>query len=315
MKIIYFICILGFISCLTLPKVFDIWYNYEFDLKSQIDPAYTGYIFRFPVNSDTKMDIEIKIGKNDTNSFIFQIFEYSYYPTDDEIISKTGQEKTIIGSTQYEEEGYLVYSFTFSSSIGGKYFGIYVDLPYDVQYSYLVFRANVSRYKYSKIKDLNFGSDYIIDTSAFEDKIIPNSYQMYVRIPVIPQEEIELELTTHKNYDENAFTVDICGYSYKPTEAQVYYGDPGATCTYSLENISDEDKKYKYNLTVDDNSNYLSIRIINNLNDLSYLHIYINDDQHENPSEDPSEDPSDGNNGDIIKSSSILFYLIILTLL
>ena len=45
------------------------------------------------------------------------------------------------------------------------YFGIYVDLPYDVQYSYLVFRANVSRYKYSKIKDLNFGSDYIIDTS------------------------------------------------------------------------------------------------------------------------------------------------------
>ena len=64
-----------------------------------------------------------------------------------------------------------------------------------------------------------------------------------------------------------------------------------------------------------DNSNYLSIRIINNLNDLSYLHIYINDDQHENPSEDPSEDPSDGNNGDIFKSSSILFYLIILTLL
>ena len=144
-----------------------IWYNYEFDLKSQIDPAYTGYIFRFPVNSDTKMDIEIKIGKNDTNSFSFQVYEYSFYPTDDEIISKTGQEKTIIGSTQYEEEGYLVYSFTFSSSIGGKYFGIYVDLPYDVQYSYLVFRANVSRYKYSKIKDLNFGSDYIIDTSVF----------------------------------------------------------------------------------------------------------------------------------------------------
>ena len=58
MKIIYFICILGFISCLTLPKVFDIWYNYEFDLKSQIDPVYTGYIFRFPVHSDNKMDIE-----------------------------------------------------------------------------------------------------------------------------------------------------------------------------------------------------------------------------------------------------------------
>ena len=64
------------------------------------------------------MDIEIKVGKNDTNSFIFQVYEYNYYPTDDEIISKTGQEKTIIGSTQYEEEGYLVYSFAFSSSNG-----------------------------------------------------------------------------------------------------------------------------------------------------------------------------------------------------
>ena len=74
-----------------------IWYNYEFDLKSQIDPVYNGYILRLPVNSDTKTDIEIKVGKNDTNSFIFQVYEYNYYPTDDEIISKTGQEKTIIG--------------------------------------------------------------------------------------------------------------------------------------------------------------------------------------------------------------------------
>ena len=95
MKIIYFICILGFISCITLRKISDIWYNYEFDLKSQMSPAYTEYIFRLPVNSDTKMDIEIKIGKNDANSFSFQSYEYSYYPTDNDIISKTaGQEKT-----------------------------------------------------------------------------------------------------------------------------------------------------------------------------------------------------------------------------
>ena len=114
------------------------------------------------------MDIEIKIGKNDPNTFTLQSYEYSYYPSDDEIISKTdGQEKTTIGPTQFEEDGYIVYSYPFSSSMTGKYFGIYANLPNNVQFSYLIFRVNVSRYKYSKIKDLEFNTNYTVDTNIF----------------------------------------------------------------------------------------------------------------------------------------------------
>ena len=295
MKFIYFFFIIGFISCKAVPKVFDTWYNYEFDLKSQIEQDNFECDFRLPVNPGDKMDVEFIIAKNDSSSFSCRAFEYNYRPSDDDIISmEGGQEISIINDFSYEEGDYMVYSFSFSSSMAAAYFAIFVQLQTAQPYSYLVFRVNVARYKYSFIKDLNLNTNYIMDTSIFPDTRIPNSYQTYLSVPIVSQEEIEIILSTLTTYDKNNdFRVDVCGYVEKPTEKDVYYGNPGVPCINDLENISDEDKKYIFPFTFEENINYLSIRIINQLGDLTYLNIYINSTSSDNPSEEPSSDPSE----------------------
>lgn len=325
MKFIYLFFIIGFISCITIPKVLDTWYNHEIDLKSQIEPDIYEYDFRLPVNSAGKMDVELIIAENDSDSFSCKAFEFKYSPSYDDIISRVdGEEKNIIKYGYREEGDHKVYSFTFESSMAAVYFGIFVYLQSAQPYSHLAFKVNSARYKHSLIKDLNLNTNYTIDTRIFSGRIIPYSYQIYLRVPIVSQEEIEIILTTLLAYDKNnGFVVDVCGYLTKPTEAEVYYGNPETGCYNSLENISDEDKKYKYPLILEENINYLSIRISNQLADLSYLNIYINDNSSDNPSEDPSEDPSEnpsedpsgGNNDGIIRTSRILFYLIILALL
>ena len=186
----------------------------------------------------------------------------------------------------------IVYFYTFQASEAGKYFAIHlVSTTTYYAYSYLSLRVNVAKYKYSFIKDLNYNSSYDIDLYRFPDGKIPYFYQTFIRTEVKKNDNMEIQLTTReKNESSSGFEVDICEYLNKPTESQVYYGDFGAKkCTKDLVNLSDEEKKYKYNYTINENINYTSIKIINKISSLNYLNIYIDSI---NPSPQPTDDPT-----------------------
>lgn len=279
MKIICLLLIFGFISCSEDPsQAFDIWYNYEYNLQKQIYLDYTFYVFRLPVNYAGKMDMEVKILASDPKAFSFQVFQYNYEATLDNVLNHdySPEQKFIIGDIrEYPEGNYQVYSYTFQSSAGGMYFGIELTIP-TFSYNYIIFRVNSQKYQYSNVKELELNKDYPIDTKIFGDNKIPTGYQIYIRIPSFSQDNMEIQLSTHYVYDKyTAFQVDVCQYDKLPTESQVYYGDPGRPCNNDIKNVSDEDKLFRYPFSTESEINYLSIRIINKQQDLNYLNIFV----------------------------------------
>ena len=277
MKIIYLLLLFGFISSKTPEKVTDIWYNFEYSLQTDLKFGWDEYDFRLPTNYKGHMDVEVKIPQGDKNTFSFRVFEYTTFPKDSEIINYEGGKEydRYTPSAQYEEGDYVVYSYQFYSSETTNYFAIHVFTT-NYGFSYLVFRVSSDRYRYSYIKDLDFNTDYNVATTKFDYQLIPYQYQIFIRISVFEDDKMEIQLTTHKAYDKKtAFQVDVCEYSKKPLEDQVYYPDKAQGCKPPLENISDDDNKYYYPFTTDKGINYLTIRIINNLSDLNYLFIYI----------------------------------------
>lgn len=276
MKIIYLLLLLGFISCTTQPtEVYDMYYNYEYELTKYQSYQFSYYIFRLPVNPSDKMDFEFKIPKNLVHDFKFNVYSYKQTATDEEAISRASTISAIyLGErTAYEENGYVVYPYTFQAYGDSRCFIIEVTLPsYD--YTYILFRVNVLLYKYSNIKDLDYNIEYTYDTSIFGDQLIPQYYQIYIRVPAWEDDDMEVQLTTHASYNQQtAFSVEVCQYSYKPTEKEVYY--PDQPCSDPLENTSGESMKYIYPFRTAEEVEYLSIRITNNEKDLAYLYIYI----------------------------------------
>ena len=123
---------------------------------------------------------------------------------------------------------------------------------------------------------------YEIDTSIFEDRKIPYGYQSYIRVSPIRDEQIQIRLTTHEDYDKNSsFVVDVCEYNNFPDESQVYYGLGAVNCQTINNNTAEEKNEYYYDFQRQKNITHLSIRIINNISDLNYLSIYIYADRGE----------------------------------
>ena len=279
MKIICLFLIFGFISCTEDPsQAFDIWYNYEYNLQKQMRLQYSRYVFRLPVNYVGKMDMEVKILASDDNTFSFEVYQYNYEATLDNILNRDaisdypdclGEGKT------YYEGSYIVYPYTFRSRQNGKYFGIELTLP-NFSYNYIIFRVNSQKYQYSNVKELKLNTDYPIDTSIFGDEVVPAGYQIYIRIRSFSQDNMEVQLTTHKVYNKyTAFQVDVCQYDDVPTESQIYYGDPKRPCNREIQNISEEEKLFRFPFSTESDVNYLSIRIINKEQELGYLNIYV----------------------------------------
>ena len=343
---IFYLLLFGFISCRTISNIIDIWYNYEYSFIKDYQ-NYDEYPFRLEVIEGDKIDLEIKVNKNEMNYFTIKAYEFSYYPSNVEIYNYGGIPLNNLNKFVYIEGNYSVYSYIFQASQISKYFAIHLQKASYFAYTYLSFRANVAKYKYSFIKDLNYNSSYDIDTNIFPDGKIPYFYQTFIRTEVKKGENMIIQLTTDVNYDKNStFQVDVCDYINKPTEANVYYNNTGAQkCTNNIVNFSDEEKKYKYNYNINEEINYTSIRILNKVNDLNYLNIYIDsikpspqptddptphptDDPTPHPTDDPSPEPkptsyptdtpkTDGN-GDsskINKVSSILLILLIINIL
>ena len=285
MKGIYLLLLFGIITCTSLPpdRVFDIWYNYEYTLTTDLKKYdFTYYAFRIPVNFEGKMDFEIKIPQDEFQDFEIYVIQWNHPPEIDEINNchdyNPDSLTPLTQSSEYKEGEYYVYSYVFSALYGATYYSIEVKIPHRDLFNYMVVRVNSSKYHYSNIKDLTFNTDYQIDTSIFTGNNfrIPPLYQIYIRIGVLDDDEMEIQLTTHQAYDKyNAFKVDVCQYVDEPTQQQVYYGNNAARTNTSLENTSEEDEKYYYPFTTDAGIRYLSICITNNLNNLDYLFIYI----------------------------------------
>lgn len=276
MKILFLILAFGFISCRTDPtEVYDMYYNYEYSLTQKYD-LYNYYVFRLPVNEGDKMDMEFKIPLDASHNFHFEVYWYNSRPDDNTALNHIGGTLVNLLPKQpdpYLEDGYQVYPYTFQSPLGSTFFSIKVTLPM-FTYSYIIFRINLLKYKYSNIKDLEFNQEYTLDTSIFGDKKIPKDYEIYIRVPAFGEDVMEVQLTTHEAYDKSAaFAVEVCQYKYKPTQQQVYY--PDTACSKPLENTSTENKQYVYPFTTEKEITFLSIRIKNKLSDLRYLYMYI----------------------------------------
>ena len=282
MKVIYVFAILGLIYSSTIAptKVFDIYYNVEYSLSKDLQSQFTYYPFRLPVIAGDKMDIEIKVPNSVNHDFYLEVYEYFYKPTDEQVYNhENGVSKGKIAPTSYYYEGQsTVFYNTFKVSeeaLPGAYFSIYVTIP-NYYYTYLYLRINLSKYKYSNIKDINFLTNYTIDTSIFGDRKIPYKYQIYLRLPFMSEDQMQIQLTTHEAYEKDtAFKVDVCQYDTRPVESQVYYIDRDINCKNNLKNTSPYATEYYYDFQTERNVQYLSIRIINYISDLNYLFIYI----------------------------------------
>ena len=282
MKIIYSFLIFGLIYSATIDptQVIDIYYNVDYLLSQDLSKQFSYYPFRLPVIAGDKMDIEVRVPDDADHSFYLEVYEYNYMPNDYQIYH---HERGVIKSegkvaiTNYYREGSsTVYYYTFQVSAEakeGSYFSIYVTIP-NYSYTYLYFKVNLSKYKYSNIKDLAFLTDYQIDTRIFGDRKIPYGYQMYIRLSSLSEDEMQIQLTTHEAYDPyKAFKVDVCQFQKKPMEYEVYYG--GGKCVNNLKNTATQTYKYYYDFKTAANIEYISISIINYISDLDYLFIYI----------------------------------------
>ena len=275
MKIICLFVIFAFISCRTeADDVYDIYYNYEYSLSSKMSLFYS-YVFRLQVNEGDTMDFEFKV-LSDNHAFSFDVFWFDHKPDETEALRTDGKRVDLKGRPAlYQEDGYWVYPYTFKAPEHSTYFSIRVDMNNYYDYSYIVFRINLLRYKYSNIKDLDFNVGYTYDVNIFGDKKIPPYYQIYIRIPAFGEDKMEVQLTTKQEpHDkDNDFLVEVCQYKFEPTQKQVYY--PDVACSEPLNNTSEETYEYTYPFTTDKDINYLSIRISNSNRQLNYLYMYI----------------------------------------
>ena len=271
MKEIVFLLILGIIACATVMPVIDTYYNGEYDLSRDYSEDINAYGFRLPVIPYDRLDIEIKIKKEDTNNFDGLVYTYATTPTDEDIRNYGGTLISHLSENRYDEGDYTVYYKTFQVPEGINYFAVYAFYNMYQFHSYIHVRINLSRYKYSYIKDLPFNTNYEFDTSIFSNGIIPYNYGIFMRLP-INRDTIEIQLTTQKEYDKNAaFKVDVCEFDHLPTSSEVYFGTNAKKCFTNLQNKSTENLKYKYPFSSEENVNYISICVTNQNTDLSYI--------------------------------------------
>lgn len=326
MKIIFILSLLGIIACLTYLPIVNVYYNYDYALEKDYSSSYSEYFFRAIVKSGQAMDIVLKFKKEEFISDYFAVTVMGFIdnPVDDYIYNRKNYHsiKYLAGRT-YDVEDFTVAAFHYQAD--NIYLGIIVYYHGNYKpYSYINFRVDVSKYYYSDIKDLTFNTNYTVDTSIFASAVLPFGYENFIRIHNESVDEMEIQLTTHESHKNNSFKVDVCEYKEKPTELEIYYGIGAEKCVIGLENFSDDDKLFRYLFTKDENISYLSIGIRNQISSLSYLNIFIyNDDQPEptpGPTEGPSDEPSGtpddkGGSSEKNKLSNILVSLLLLFIL
>lgn len=284
MKIILLILIFGAVfSRTSYASVVNVWYNYNYDLKQIYADDYSRYVFRAQVIPGDAMDMEILIAKADTYTYGFNIvaYEFTEEPSDLVLLNGPDYSSFVQADVTYkpgQEGNYNIHSYHYIARAGVYFLGIYIEYTQTQFYPYssIFFRLDVFKYKYSNIKNLKYNTDYELDTSIFSGNLIPYNYQIYIRIPVESKDKMEIQLTSKIAYNpQSAFKVDVCQYTYEPTDSQVYYPNKSRKCEDGLGNTSTESMKFIYPFETIEDIRYLSIRITNTHDDLRYLYMYI----------------------------------------
>lgn len=287
MKIILLILIFGAVfSRTSYASVVNVWYNYNYDLKQIYADDYSRYVFRAQVIPGDAMDMEILIAKADTYTYGFNIVAYEFTEEPSDLVLLNGPDYSyfVQADVTYkpdnpgQEGNYNVYSYHYIARAGVYFLGIYIQYTQTQFYPYssIFFRLDVFKYKYSNIKNLKYNTDYELDTSIFSGNLIPYNYQIYIRIPVESKDKMEIQLTSKIAYNpQSAFKVDVCQYTYEPTDSQVYYPNKSRKCEIGLGNTSTESMKFIYPFETIEDIRYLSICITNTHDDLRYLYMYI----------------------------------------
>lgn len=288
MKAIIFILILGIVLNASTP-VYDIYYNLDYNLQPQYHlQTETNYLFRTPTNPGDKMDFVFTIPKSyDQFNFFLKACQCTYRPDDGQMRQMDFEDTTfchkfLTYTDYYDDDNYHYYYFTYPDNgytrNDAKYLAISVDYSSYQPYSYLYFKIDAATYKYSNIKELEYNQNYHLDTSIFhhtETGKIPAYYQIYIRIKVNSNDEMEIRLTTNEylRYD-NLFTVDIGQFQSEPSDSDVYYAYNADVWKHPNVIQTTDKNLYKFPFTTEDKIKFLTIRIINS-RELNELGIYI----------------------------------------
>ena len=287
MKAIIFILILGIVLNASTP-VYDIYYNHGYNLQQNLQTE-TNFLFRTPTNPGDKMDFVFTFPKSyvDTFNFYLSVCQCPDRPTDDQMRAMAFDDSYYCYQFQqftdyYDDDNYHYYYFTYPRNgytyDNAKYLAISVYYRDYKPYSYLYFKIDAATYKYSNIKELEYNQNYHLDTSIFhhtETGKIPANYQIYIRIKVNSNDEMEIRLTTNEylRYD-NLFTVDIGQFQSEPSDSDVYYAYNADVWKHPNVIQTTDKNLYKFPFTTEDKIKFLTIRIINS-RELNELGIYI----------------------------------------
>lgn len=279
MKVFYLLSLLGLISCSTyMPKVEDIWYNYEYQLSKIYSGAYNDYSFRLPVIPGDKMDVEIKIPKGNKSNFYLYFKGFPNKPSDQELFNYAGKSISNSGLIHYDQGDYSVYPVTLLVPEGCNYLGIHVTYPIYFPYSDIILKVNVAKYGYSAVHDLSSIKSLTVDKSIFENRIIPVNYKIYIKSSVNPYEKIAIQLNTKYEYNKDlAFQVNVYEFSSEPTDAQIYYTYGAKRTLLYLQNYSNDPLSYLYYFTADKDIKYFAVKITVNeeCKGLAFLNVSI----------------------------------------
>ena len=287
MKAIIFILILGIVLNASTP-VYDIYYNLDYNLQQNLQTE-TNFLFRTPTNPGDKMDFVFTFPKSyvDTFNFFLSVCQCTKWPSNEEMREMTFNDATYCYkftryTDYYDDDNYHYYYFTYPINgyiyDNAKYLAISVYYRDYKPYSYLKFKIDAATYKYSNIKELEYNQNYHLDTSIFhhtETGKIPANYQIYIRIKVNSNDEMEIRLTTNEylRYD-NLFTVDIGQFQSEPSDSDVYYAYNADVWKHPNVIQTTDKNLYKFPFTTEDKIKFLTIRIINS-RELNELGIYI----------------------------------------
>ena len=128
--------------------------------------------------------------------------------------------------------------------------------------------------KYYHFYDITFNERYYVDVTRYDEGYLPGGHNYYFRLGVYPNDKMEIQCTVQR-YAIIAFKVDVCPFTYKPSNNDVYHGN--AYCANGLSGEKTEYEtydRYTYPFSTSENVNYLAVHL-QNYQSLNYLDVYI----------------------------------------
>ena len=129
-----------------------------------------------------------------------------------------------------------------------------------------------------KVYDININENYNIDFTKYEEGKISTNSSLYFRMKINSIKAWKIHLTTLKNSD-TSFKVDVCCFSNKPTDQEIYDGNELYVSSLSfVKTYSMDYDKYEFKFSVEENVKYVCVEI-QAFFPLDYLDIIVTDTQ------------------------------------